>query len=105
MHWEDEVQRLYLRDEDMEVDELERLLAVAVRGERPDDPRIAPLRPPPDQLTTGSSYFHELAVRRFELERSLERSSASYRQGVVLTFGVAVTSAVSVVFFVILGAH
>lgn len=48
-YWTDEVHRLYLRAEMMEVDELEQLLSTAVRDERPDHPDLPPahrLRPP-----------------------------------------------------------
>lgn len=39
-YWEDEVRKLYARSPDMEVAELEALLEVAVRDERPDHPGL-----------------------------------------------------------------
>lgn len=74
MDWAAEVEALYVRDEDMEVDEFEALLAVAMTGERPDDPRL------PSQLAPRPPRSYDLAVAQNAVDRIRREAEVSRQQ-------------------------
>lgn len=64
--WEDEVRALYERSPDMDVDEFEALLDVALRGHRPEHPDLPVfLAPRPGGLPTLDTF--EISTRVFLL--------------------------------------